>query len=355
MAEGMTKDEKYMMRCLELAAGGFGHVSPNPVAGAVIVYDDRIIGEGYHQLYGGSHAEVNAIRSVKDPSLLQKATLYVNLEPCSHYGKTPPCADFIIEKKIPRVVIGTRDTNPVVAGKGIEKLQKSGIEVKERCLEEKCREINRRFFTYHEQHRPYVILKWAQSADGLIDGIRTPDTPPSWLTDETARAVVHKWRSEEDAVCIGTRTAVFDNPRLNVRQWKGKNPVRIVLDRTLRLPSSLYLFDGSQPTLVFTEKEKEDIPGVEYITVPFDGNLLTHVLRICHARRFLSVMVEGGAILINAFVNEGLWDEARVFYSQLHLGKGVPAPVLKDAISREEIHFPNSVLKIFYHRRHFYA
>jgi diaminohydroxyphosphoribosylaminopyrimidine deaminase/5-amino-6-(5-phosphoribosylamino)uracil reductase len=280
-----ASDEKYMKRCLELARFGLGNVAPNPMVGAVIVYNGFIIGEGYHQKYGGAHAEVNAINSVRDKSLLDKSTLYVNLEPCSHFGKTPPCADLIVERKIPKVVIGTMDTFEKVSGRGAAILEKNGIKVCRGCLEKESREINKRFFTFHEKKRPYVILKWAETADGFIDRVREPgQTEPSWITDEIARMLVHKWRTEEQSIMIGTHTAMMDNPRLNVRSWTGKNPVRIVLDRELKLSSVLHIFDQSQPTLVFTEKKAESGVNPEYIKVRFDDTLLTAIMNECYNR-----------------------------------------------------------------------
>ena len=243
----MTIDEKYMKRCLDLAILGNGNTAPNPMVGSVIVYNGKIIGEGYHQKCGEAHAEVNAIKSVKDHELLKKATLYVNLEPCAHQGRTPACSLLIRTKQIPRAVIGCIDTFSKVAGKGVEILTNSGCDVTVGVLEKESREINRRFFTFHEKKRPFIILKWAQTLDGFIDKMRTPDMPikPIWITNELARTVVHKWRSQESAIMIGTNTATKDNPKLNVRDWTGENPVRVVVDRNLRIPQSAYIFDKS--------------------------------------------------------------------------------------------------------------
>ena len=257
----MNRDEKYMSRCLDLAILGKGNVSPNPMVGSVIVHRDKIIGEGFHQKYGQSHAEVNAINSVNNQLLLEESVLYVNLEPCAHYGLTPPCSDLIIQKKIPKVVIGTLDPYSEVAGKGVEKMRKAGIEVDIGILENECYELNRRFFTYHIKKRPYIILKWAQTADGFIDIKRkkTETGEPYWITGDLALRLVHKIRSSEDAIMVGTNTAINDNPSLTVRNWSGRDPLRIAIDRNLRLPDSLNIFNQTSRTIIFNAKK--DLPG----------------------------------------------------------------------------------------------
>lgn len=255
----MTIDEKYMRRCIQLARNGICHAAPNPMVGAVIVRDGKIIGEGYHVRCGEGHAEVNAIASVKDESLLKDATIYVSLEPCSHYGKTPPCADLIIRKGIPRVVVGCVDPFSLVAGRGIQKLRDAGIEVTVGVLEKECRELIRAFVTFNLKKRPYITLKWAQSADGFLD-IRREDGNAVRLSTPLSTLAVHKMRAEQKAILVGRRTALLDNPSLTVREWYGQNPLRLVIDRQLTLPSHLHLFDGSTPTLVFTEKEKGRYP-----------------------------------------------------------------------------------------------
>ena len=252
----MTQDEKYIRRCIQLAQNGLCTTAPNPMVGAVIVYNDRIIGEGYHIRSGEGHAEVNAIRSVKDESLLSKATIYVSLEPCSHYGKTPPCADLIISKRIPRVVIGCVDPFPLVAGRGIRKLQEAGISVTVGVLEQECKELIRRFTTYNLKKRPYITLKWAESADGFIDIIRQDGKPVILSTPLTALHA-HKLRAENQAILVGRKTALLDNPSLSTRHWYGRHPLRLVIDKDLSLPSGLHLFDGSLPTVVFTSRQKE--------------------------------------------------------------------------------------------------
>jgi diaminohydroxyphosphoribosylaminopyrimidine deaminase/5-amino-6-(5-phosphoribosylamino)uracil reductase len=325
----VNEHKKYMQRCLQLAANGLGNVAPNPMVGCVIVHDDKIIGEGYHARYGEAHAEVNAINSVKDKALLKDATLYVSLEPCSHHGKTPPCSDLIIESGIKKVVIASGDTNPVVAGKGIEKLKRAGVEVISGVLENEARELNKRFFTFHEQKRPYIILKWAQTADGFIDRKRTDNTEPALqISNEHSRRLLHKWRSEEQAIMVGTNTARLDNPRLDIRLVSGKNPLRMVLDKNLELAESLNLLDGSQPTLVFTSKKSVAKNNLEFATIDFSENILPQVMVVLFQKQIQSVIVEGGSNLLQHFIDAKLWDEARVIISENFIGDGVTAPKL---------------------------
>jgi diaminohydroxyphosphoribosylaminopyrimidine deaminase / 5-amino-6-(5-phosphoribosylamino)uracil reductase len=324
----MTDHERYMRRCLELAAGGLGKVAPNPMVGSVIVHNGEVIGEGYHMNYGEAHAEVNAINAVRDKTLLSKATLYVNLEPCSHYGKTPPCADLIVHHKIPYIVLGNIDPNSLVKGKGVEKLVSSGCDVKLGVLEEDSRELNKRFFTFHEQKRPYIILKWAQSADRFLDVQRSIDQAgqQTLISNPSARRLVHKWRSEEQAIMVGTNTALLDNPQLTVRESEGRNPLRIFLDRELRVPLNYHLLDGSSPTIVFTETKEKRSEKAEYIFTKFDSDLPKKVINELHRRNIQSLIIEGGAQLLNSVITAGLWDEARVFTSRRRLGNGVSAP-----------------------------
>lgn len=322
----MSTSTIFMQRCLDLALLGMGDVAPNPMVGCVIVHDEKIIGEGYHQIYGGPHAEVNAIRSVKNPELLAKSTLYVSLEPCAHFGKTPPCSDLIIENHIPRVVIGTIDPFAEVAGKGIERMQKAGIEVEVGILEKESRRLNRRFFTFHEKKRPYIILKWAQTLDGFIDTDRTETQHPTWITNAFAKRLVHKQRSEESAILIGTNTAEFDNPSLTVREWTGNQPIRMVIDRKGRLNSELHIFDRKAPTWVFTELEKPDSENLKFIRLDFTQNILPQLLNELYQRDILSVIVEGGGELLNSFLEMKLWDEAFVYTGNQFFGKGVAAP-----------------------------
>lgn len=339
----VMEDEKYMRRCLQLAANGLCNTAPNPMVGAVLVCDGKIIGEGYHVRCGQAHAEVNAIRSVQDPSLLKHSTLYVSLEPCSHYGKTPPCADLIVEKEIPRIVVGCRDPFEKVAGRGIQKLREAGREVVVGVLEEECRELIRRFITFHTFRRPYVTLKWAQSADGYIDVERTGGTPVI-LSNEMTRMWVHKRRAEHAAILVGTRTALLDNPALTVRDWYGSSPVRVVIDRQGVLPDRLHLMDGLAPTLVFTEKKELAHPGVEYIQVDFGQPLLPQLLESLYIRNLQSLLVEGGAFTLQTFINAALWDEAFVEEAPVHLCAGVSAPCLDEKkICGVEQHFGHSI------------
>ncbi len=327
----MTTDETYMQRCIELAKLGLGHVAPNPMVGAVVVHNQKIIGEGYHQQYGQAHAEVNAINAVENPELLTESTLYVNLEPCSHFGKTPPCADLIIKHKIPNVIIGSLDFNSLVNGKGIEKLTKSGIEVTVGILEEECKELNKRFFTFHQKRRPYVILKWAQTADGFIDIKREVEAPgkPLQISTAESRKRLHQWRSEEQAIMVGTNTALLDNPQLTVREWNGKNPLRITIDKWLRIPDHFHLFDKSTPTLIFTAVDKPSVQNLEFVKIDFELSIVTQILNELYKRNIQSLIVEGGELLLNSFIDSESWDEARVFMSNKKIGKGVSAPVLE--------------------------
>ncbi|MFO8000322.1 MAG: bifunctional diaminohydroxyphosphoribosylaminopyrimidine deaminase/5-amino-6-(5-phosphoribosylamino)uracil reductase RibD [Marinilabilia sp.] len=346
--EAQSQDQIYMKRCIDLARRAEGNTFPNPMVGCVIVHEGRIIGEGYHQKAGEPHAEVNAIRSVGDEALLAHSTLYVNLEPCAHYGKTPPCSLLIRQKRIPRVVIGCRDSFSEVAGRGIEMLRSAGVEVEVGVLEEESRELNRRFFTFHEQKRPFVILKWAQTRDGYLDIDRTTidESRPTWITDEWARRMVHKWRSVEPSILVGTVTALKDNPSLTVRDWSGRNPLRLVFDRFGKLPHTLTLFNGKTPTLVFAEKGTGDVPNVETVHLEFEENPLMAVFNELYRRNIQSVMVEGGGILLRAFTETGLWDEARVFIGEKWFVSGVAAPVIPQKPRAWE-QFGNSRLFIY--------
>lgn len=325
----MTKDEKYIARCIQLAKNACCNAAPNPMVGAVIVHNGTIIGEGYHIRCGEPHAEVNAIRSVKDESLLKEATIYVSLEPCSHYGKTPPCADLIIEKGIPEVVIGCMDPFSMVAGRGIEKLRKAGIKVTVGVLEEECRQLIRRFITFNTRKRPYITLKWAESADGFIDKSRGEGSPILLSTPLTSM-IVHKRRAEHDAILVGRKTALLDNPSLTTRNWFGKDPIRLVIDKNLTLSKQLHLFDGKVRTIVFTQKEKiSDNHSAEYIRLDFKQNILPQIMDVLYKLKIQSLMVEGGTILLQSFIDEGLWDEAYIETSPIRLNEGIKAPVIK--------------------------
>lgn len=332
----MSLPETFMQRCLDLALLGMGDVAPNPMVGCLIVHNGTIIGEGYHKEFGQPHAEVNAIRSVVNPELLAQSTLYVSLEPCSHFGKTPPCSDLIIQSCIPHVVIGTVDPFTKVAGKGIERMQKAGIEVEVGVLENECRQLNRRFFTFHEKKRPYILLKWAQTLDGFIDTDRTETQHPTWITNDLSKRLVHKQRSEESAILIGTNTAKYDNPALTVREWTGNQPVRMVIDRTHRLDSGLHILDSKAPTWIFTEKKIPDAENLQFIRLDFTHNILPQLLAVLYERNILSVIVEGGCILLNSFLKSGLWDEAFIYTGNQFFGKGVEAPHILGQIAAFE-------------------
>ena len=322
----MTKDEKYIARCIQLAKNGLCNAAPNPMVGAVIVHNDTIIGEGYHIRCGEAHAEVNAIRSVKDESLLKESTIYVSLEPCSHHGKTPPCTDLIINKGIPRVVVGCQDPFSLVAGRGIAKLREAGIEVKVGVLEEECRQLIRRFVTFNTLRRPFITLKWAESADGFIDLHRT-EGHPYIFSSPLSSMLVHKRRAEHSAILVGRRTALLDNPSLTTRNWFGKNPVRMVIDKDLALPKHLALFDGSVRTLVFTQREDtSNRPNVEHIRLDFKIDILPQIMEVLYKEKLQSLMVEGGSILLQSFIDAGCWDEAYIEQSDAHLKDGVKAP-----------------------------
>lgn len=337
-----------MQRCIELALKGAGHVSPNPMVGAVLVYDDRIIGEGWHRQYGQAHAEVNCIASVKteDRDLIGKSTIYVSLEPCAHHGKTPPCADLIIQHNIQHVVIGCTDSYKEVAGKGIEKLKAAGIQVTTGILERECRWLNRRFFTRQELNRPYIILKWAQSEDGFIapeEGRRV------MLSNTFSQQLVQKMRSEEDAVLVGYKTALLDNPRLNNRYGSGKQPVRIVIDPELNLPETLHLFDQTQPTLVYNFRRSGNEENTSFIRLYEDESLASGITD--SLKTVNSVIVEGGSKTLQAFIDEGLWDEAFVFTTEHLLQSGTKAPTLKNNIRFDSFTLHNDIVNIYRHER----
>jgi diaminohydroxyphosphoribosylaminopyrimidine deaminase/5-amino-6-(5-phosphoribosylamino)uracil reductase len=336
----MSTDEIYMNRCIELARLGAGSASPNPMVGSVIVYKDEIIGEGYHKKHGEAHAEVNAIAAVKNAELLKKSTIYVSLEPCAHFGLTPPCSDLIIQKKIPKVVIGTIDPFAKVAGKGIEKLKKAGIEVVVGVLEKECQELNKRFFTFHEEKRPYIILKWAQTLDGFIDIERTEKEfgEPTWITGKKALQRVHEIRAIEDAILVGTNTALKDNPSLTVRHCEGRNPVRIVLDNQLRLPERLNLFDGSTKTIVFNSLENKELNNTSYVKIDFGKEITRQILKELYQRNILSLIIEGGKRVLRSFIAENLWDEAHLFIGNKYFYNGIRSPQIKGKIvSKEKI------------------
>lgn len=330
-----------MHRCIELARLGAGFVAPNPLVGSVLVYEDRMIGEGYHQAYGQPHAEVNCLQDAEEryrkqtgtglvrlpfEQILRQSTLYVSLEPCAHYGKTPPCADLIIKKQIPRVVIGCRDPFPLVDGKGIEKLLAAGVQVKTGVLEQACKELNKRFFTYHLHHRPYVVLKWAQSANRKIAAAGSERTR---ISNGFSNRLVHKWRSEEAAILVGTTTALVDDPVLTVRLWPGKNPVRLVLDKHLRLPGTLNMFTDGGKTVVFNYLKKGEEKTVLYYQIAADASVVSQIMTALYKLGIQSVLVEGGTTLLQSFIDENMWDEARIITNtKMEIVSGRGAPLL---------------------------
>ena len=322
-------EEIFMQRCISLARLGAGNVAPNPMVGAVLVNDGRIIGEGYHKTYGEAHAEVNCIKDAERngyTELISQSTLYVSLEPCAHFGKTPPCVDLILQNKIPEVVIGCGDTYTEVNGKGITKLQQAGVKTRIGVLEKECRELNKRFFTFHEKKRPYVILKWAETANGKI-GYATGRR--LMITDDVSQRLVHKWRSEEAAIMIGTNTALMDNPQLTNRYWSGRSPVRMVLDLNLRLSEELNLFKSDAQTIVVNYIKEEQKGFVRYLKIERDSYILPMIMEACYMNNIQSLFVEGGSTLIQSLVDENLWDEARVFRNKsMNIEGGVPAPRL---------------------------
>lgn len=376
----LTGDQQYMHRCIDLARLGAGYVAPNPMVGAVLVFEGRIIGEGYHQQYGQAHAEVNCINQAIQngyADIISRSVLYVSLEPCAHYGKTPPCADLIIRHKIPKVIIGCRDPFKQVDGKGIEKLTAAGVEVVSPVLEEECKELNKRFFTFHTKHRPYIILKWAETADGFI----APLNPPKGgtlkdsanrrllISNEYTNRLVHKWRSEEAAILVGTNTAMLDDPELTTRLWPGHSPVRLIVDMNLRLPKSLNVFNKVASSIIFnTKKHSEErewvlsfpspkariIPGEEIERVPLyyrltgDVNLVHQLVNAAYQLNIQSVLVEGGAKLLQSFADEEMWDEARVIMNrQLTIGNGLSAPRINNGIETATMQLLTDDVRIY--------
>jgi diaminohydroxyphosphoribosylaminopyrimidine deaminase/5-amino-6-(5-phosphoribosylamino)uracil reductase len=342
-----SAEDKFMRRCLDLAARAEGMTYPNPIVGSVIVHDGVIIGEGYHLKAGMPHAEVNAVNSVSDKSLLCRSTMYVSLEPCSHSGKTPPCTDLIISNKIPRVVVGTIDTSDKISGKGISCLKEAGCEVITGILEADCRKINRRFFTYHEKKRPYIILKWAQSADGFIDIRRKIDTPAgtNWITGKSERVLVHKWRASEQAILVGAGTIRKDNPQLNVRFWNGKDPVRIILSRSGNLDKYLSANGKDGTIIVFTSDPEMNTGEAERIVLKDGVPSSLQVIDYLYNEEIQSLFVEGGAEILAHFIENRLWDEARVFTGTVNFGEGVKSPSIKGKTA-SDISFEKSRLKV---------
>ncbi len=316
--------EKYIKRCIENAKNGLGLTRPNPMVGCVIVYKNSIIGEGFTSAYGGNHAEVNAIASVLDKSILKESTLYVTLEPCSHFGKTPPCTKLIIEHQIPKVVIGTLDTNSRVSGKGIEALRAARCEVTVGVLEDVCKTHHKRFFTFHNKRRPYIILKWAETKDGFIAPQAKDSQKPVWITNDISRQLVHKWRAEEHAILVGTNTVLEDNPSLTVRNWTGQNPIRIVLDKENKLPKDCNVFNNEAETLVISKND-----------IDFKKHIGSKICTVLYKKEIQSVIIEGGSKTLQTFIDENLWDEARVFIGKMKFDQGVKAPKLSGTLISE--------------------
>lgn len=331
----MTVHETYIKRCIDIAKNGLGSTRPNPMVGSVIVYNNQIIGEGYTSAYGSNHAEVNAINSVKDKTLLRLSTIYVTLEPCSHYGKTPPCSDLIIKHQIPSVVIGCVDDNTQVSGKGIEKLKNAGCKVIVGVLETECKEHHKRFFTFHNKKRPYIILKWAQTADGFIAPETKNEQKPVWITNPYSRQLVHKWRTEEQAILVGTYTVLCDNPSLTVRDWTGQNPMRLVIDRENKLSKNYAVFNEDAKTIIVSSNDLD-----------FSNNVAQQICEILFKNDINSVIVEGGAKTLQTFIDENLLDEARVFTGNMQFKKGVKAPMFSGKLISEET-ILGDVLKIY--------
>lgn len=332
-----------MLRCIHLAKKGTGNVAPNPMVGAVLVYNNKIIGEGYHEKYGAAHAEVNCINNAIQngyESLIPKSVLYVSLEPCTHFGKTPPCADLIIRHCIPKVVIGSIDPFEAVNGKGIERLKAAGTDVIAGVLDKECRELNKRFFTFHEKKRPYLILKWAETADGKIAGSVKYRLK---ISNPFSDRLVHRWRSEEASILVGTNTALADNPQLNTRLWPGPSPVRIVLDMSLRLPGSLNLFDGTQRTIVLNSVKEINEGNTHFLKMDIETDIAHSICKALYSQAIQSVFIEGGARLLQSFIDAGLWDEIRIISSAAVLtGNGLAAPVLPSGSERvNEIRLSN--------------
>ncbi len=327
----MTTDEQYINRCIQLASNGFGTTYPNPMVGSVIVYNNQIIGEGWHRKAGEAHAEVNAINSVQDKTVFSEATIYVSLEPCSHFGKTPPCSDLIIASGFKKVVIGTIDPFAKVAGNGIKKLQNAGCEVTVGVLEADCQELNKRFFTFHTKKRPYIILKWAQTTDGYISPNPASRTnkSPVWITSTLSRQLVHKWRAQEQAILIGTKTVLDDNPSLTTRDWKGADPVRILIDRDLKVSKNARLLNNEVKTLVFISKntpQPSSTGTTKYHPLDFEAAIILQILETLHQKGLQSVIIEGGAYTLQQFIDSNLWDEARVFTGVSNFESGIEAP-----------------------------
>ena len=334
-------DEAFINRCIELAYNGLGTTYPNPLVGSVVVYEGRIIGEGWHQRSGEGHAEVRAIASVKEKNLLPYSTLYVNLEPCCHYGKTPPCTELIIKHRIGRVVIGTTDPFAAVAGKGIDQLRAAGITVTVGVCEAECLELNKRFFTYHNRQRPYIFLKWAQSSDGFIAPAHKDEIAPHWISSPEARQYAHLMRSREQAILVGVNTVIADNPSLDTREWYGHNPLRVIIDPYLRSPKNFKVWNDSQPTLFLADKQhctfiaEKELKNTEVALIDFSADVLPQLCKVLYQKQIQSLIVEGGSYTLQEFIKNGLWDEAYIATGKTVLKEGVKAPYFSEGIKKE--------------------
>jgi diaminohydroxyphosphoribosylaminopyrimidine deaminase / 5-amino-6-(5-phosphoribosylamino)uracil reductase len=345
---GESDDNKFMRRCVELASFAEGRTYPNPLVGSVIVHEGKIIGEGYHLKAGGPHAEVIAINSVENKDKLKHSTLYVNLEPCSHFGKTPPCADYIIANSIPRVVVGTLDTSEKVSGRGVDKLRNTHCEVIIGVIENECRRVNRRFFAFIEKRRPYITLKWAQSADGYIDVLRSEghEPRPTWISGKPERILVHKWRASEQVILVGAGTIRADKPKLNVREWKGNNPIKIVLSGSGNVDTGSVRNEPDDKVIIFTHNSERNIPGAVNVKLSIDEPASIQILRYLHDIGIQSLFIEGGAKILNHFISNGLWDEARIFKGPGYFGGGVKAPAINGQLL-SETSFSGSLLETY--------
>jgi diaminohydroxyphosphoribosylaminopyrimidine deaminase/5-amino-6-(5-phosphoribosylamino)uracil reductase len=342
----MNNHEFYINRCLQIAKNGIGASRPNPSVGAVIVFDQKIIGEGFTSNYGQNHAEVNAVNSVKNKDLLKEATIYVTLEPCSHFGKTPPCADLLIKYQFNKVVIGAVDANNLVAGKGIDRLKKAGIQVVVGVLENECKAHHKRFFTVQEKKRPYILLKWAETKDGFIAPLTKNEQKPIWISNKISQQIVHKFRSEEQAILVGTNTVVADNPKLNIRSWSGNNPVRIVLDRNLRIPKEANVFDESVKTIVLISKglnSPESSKNLIFEKIDYAIDMAAQICEVLHTHQIQSVLIEGGTKTLQTFIDANLWDEANVFIGEASFENGIKAPIFSTKIA-SQFHIKNDIL-----------
>jgi diaminohydroxyphosphoribosylaminopyrimidine deaminase/5-amino-6-(5-phosphoribosylamino)uracil reductase len=337
-----------MRRCLDLASMAEGLTYPNPMVGAVVVCDGQVVGEGYHIKAGGPHAEVIAINSVSDKEVLKSSALYVSLEPCSHFGKTPPCADFIISHSIPKVIIGAVDSSDKVSGQGISRMRNAGCEVITGVLEQESRRLNRRFFTFHEKKRPYITLKWAQSADRYIDIMRSDNhrIEPTWITGKPERSLVHKWRTEEESILTGAGTVRTDDPRLNVRDWKGRDPLRLILSSSGNIDKGSAMLKDGNETLMFTDNPDAAIPGVRAIQLDNNIPACMNIAQFLYNSGIQSLLIEGGADVLSHFISNGFWDEARIFSGNQYFESGISAPVLNGKLlSKTE--FSSSILEVY--------